>query len=86
MPKTIIHVNKHRIAANKKYGRDDPVISVKTYKNNRYAKYVKIGDNVAIVQRTNKPLSCGAVVWVETNLPVTLDNEQEKCIMKGCDS
>ena len=29
MPKTYIHVNQHKIRANKKHGTDEPVITVK---------------------------------------------------------
>lgn len=40
--KTIIHVNQHIIKKNSKDGTDDPVLTVKTYKENRYAHEVVI--------------------------------------------
>ena len=69
--KTIIHVNQHNIKANSK-GNDLPVITCKTYKSNDYGKeviiYDKDGEEVAkIVYSKDKPLSCGAKVWIETN-------------------
>jgi len=70
--KTVIHVNQHRIKSNAKTGRRDPVITVKTYRENRYADEVVIldsrGEEVArVVYRPHRPLSCGARCWVETN-------------------
>lgn len=69
--KTIIHVNQHVIKANAKTGATDPVLTVKTYKTNTYAHEVEILDkegNVAgkVVYSPDKPLSCGARVWIET--------------------
>lgn len=69
--KTIIHVNQHAIVKNRKNGTQDPVITCKTYKNNKYADEVIIygqdGLEAAIIKHSpNKPLSCGARVWIET--------------------
>lgn len=73
--KTIIHVNQHVIKANRKHERADPVLTVKTYKSNTYAHEAIIRDasgaEVArVVYRPDKPLSCGAHVWIETKLDV----------------
>ncbi len=72
--KTIIHVNQHKIRANK-CGGSLPVISAKTYRSNTYGNSAKIldakGDVVAeVVYRPDKPLSCGAKCWIETRLKV----------------
>lgn len=69
--KTIIHVNQHVIKDNAKNNLNNPVITCKTYKGNDYAHeaiiYDKNGEEVAkIVYSPNKPLSCGAKVWIET--------------------
>ena len=64
--KTIIHVNQHVIKKNAKTGSVDPVLTVKTYKDNNYAHEVEINGNSKIVYRPDKPLSCGARVWIET--------------------
>ena len=68
--KTKIHVNKHVIASNRKQQKCDPPLTVKTYKSNDYCHEVAIldkeGTEVArIVHRPDKPLSCGAKVWIE---------------------
>ena len=71
--KTKIHVNQHNIRANNK-GADLPVITVKDYKQNRKCNEVDIlkdGQVVArVVYSPDRPLSCGAKVWVETELEV----------------
>ena len=40
--KTIIHVNQHVVKSNRKNGVNDPVLTVKTYKENTYAHEVEI--------------------------------------------
>lgn len=77
--KTIIHVNQHVIKANRKDERTDPVLTVKTYKDNRYAHEALILDeqgNVAakVIYSPDKPLSCGAHVWIETQNKVITEN------------
>jgi len=74
--KKIIHVNQHVIKANRANGENNPVLTVKTYRSNEYAHEAIIrdaeGNELArVVYRPDKPLSCGAHVWIET------DNEVE---------
>jgi hypothetical protein len=71
--KTIIHVNQHNIKANRKEGSDKlPVLTCKTYKENRYGHSVIIrcsstGKELGrFVYRPDRPLNCGAHVWFET--------------------
>jgi hypothetical protein len=68
--KTIIHVNQHVIKANAKSGKQDPVLTIKTYKSNTYANEVTIKGDSKVVYSPDKPLSCGAKVWIETNSQV----------------
>jgi hypothetical protein len=68
--KTIVHVNQHVIKANAKNDVCDPVLTVKTYKSNDYAHEVTINGPCRIVYSPNKPLSCGAKVWIETEAEV----------------
>lgn len=77
--KTIIHVNQHNIKANRKESnkKKKPVITCKTYKTNNYANEAVIlgqdGKEAAkVVYSPNKPLRCGATVWIETNNEVTI--------------
>ena len=70
--KTIIHVNQHEVKANVKNGTDNPVLTVKTYKSNTYAHEVEIKGDSRIVYSPDKPLSCGARVWIETEAEVII--------------
>lgn len=65
-----IHVNQHVIKANRKTGAQDPCITVKSYKDNQYAKEVDINGPCKIVYRPDNPLSCGAHIWIETDSEV----------------
>ena len=68
--KKIIHINQHVIRSNSKTGEREPVITVKTYKENNYAHEVYVDGPCKIVYSPDKPLSCGAKVWIETEAEV----------------
>ena len=68
--KTIIHVNQHVIKQNRKTGAIDPVLTCNTYKSNTYAHEVIIDGPSRIIYSPDKPLSCGAHVWIETESKV----------------
>lgn len=72
--KTVIHVNQHVIRANRKTGEREPVLTCKTYKGNQYARSVTINGPCRIIYSPDKPLSCGATVWIETGSEVTTEN------------
>lgn len=69
--KTIVHVNQHAIRRNATKGETEPVLTVKTYRSNTYGHEAIIRDDngvevARVVYRPDKPLSCGAKVWIET--------------------
>jgi len=64
--KTIIHVNQHVVKSNRKEEKEDPVLTIKTYKQNTYAHEVEILGPSKVIYSPDKPLSCGAHVWIET--------------------
>tara|TARA_R100000093_G_scaffold34769_1_gene18400 strand:- start:893 stop:1111 length:219 start_codon:yes stop_codon:yes gene_type:complete len=68
--KKIIHINQHVIRSNSKTGEREPVITVKTYKDNNYAHEVYVDGPCKIVYSPDKPLSCGAKVWIETQAEI----------------
>jgi len=68
--KTKIHVNQHVVRSNKKHGKKEPVLTVKTYKSNTYAHEVEIKGESKVIYSPDKPLSCGARVWIETESEV----------------
>ena len=65
MMRAKIHINQHKIRHNAKTGAREPVITVKTYKSNDYASRVRIDGPSEVVYSPEKPLSCGAKVWIE---------------------
>ena len=67
-----IHINQHKIRSNKKHGLNEPVITVKTSKSNGYAHEVEINGPSKVIYSPDKPLSCGAKVWIETEAEVNL--------------
>lgn len=68
--KTIIHVNQHNIKHNRKNEDQKPVITCKTYKSNNYTNEVLIKGPCRVVYSPDKPLPCGATVWIETESEV----------------
>ena len=74
--RTRIHVNQHQIKANAKDGGNRLVLTVKDYKQNRKCNEVKI-TNGSVIYSPDKPLSCGAKVWIETEDPVEIVGEWE---------
>lgn len=70
--KTIIHVNQHVVKSNRKNSVNEPVLTVKTYKNNIYAHEVEIKGDSKVVYSPDKPLGCGAHVWIETQNEVII--------------
>ena len=68
--KTKIHINQHVIKSNHKNNKKDPVITVKTYKSNNYGHQVDILGPSKVIYSPDKPLSCGAKVWIETDSEV----------------
>ena len=75
-----IHVNQHMIKANAKNDGTAPVITVKTSKSNTYGHCVIIDGWSKVIYSPDKPLSCGAKVWMETTSPVYVwdDNLQQE--------
>ena len=62
-----IHVNQHAIRRG-----DVQCITVKTYNSNTYARSVDIDGPSRIVYSPDKPLACGAKVWIETDADITV--------------
>jgi len=69
-----IHVNQHHIRHNKANPTDQkPVLTVKHSKGNEKVNTVDIKGPSTVVYSPDKPLSCGAKVWIETRSEVALD-------------
>tara|TARA_R110001599_G_scaffold75079_1_gene206465 strand:+ start:330 stop:557 length:228 start_codon:yes stop_codon:yes gene_type:complete len=72
--KKYIHVNQHKIRANKKHGTDEPVITIKAGKTNTYCHEVEVlGSSIIRYGGNDKPiLSCGARVVIETESEINI--------------
>jgi len=70
-----IHVNQHVIKANAKNGENNPIFTVKQGGKNTYAFNVKVKGEMELVYSPDKPLSCGAKVWIETRGELILDEK-----------
>ena len=66
----------HNIRYNKKHNAKKPVITVKTSKHNYYGHKVKILGGSDVIYSPDKPLSCGARVWIETYNPVIVTRDE----------
>jgi len=79
-----IHVNRHNIAWNRKVGTPEgcrlrPPFTVKTYKKNYRVFDVQTLGVVDLVYSPEKPLSCGAVAWMETDDDVIVWDNDVNC-------
>ena len=72
-----IHVNQHVIKANAKSGDRNPVFTIKQGGKNTYATRVKVVGEMELVYSPDKPLSCGAKVWIETRGDIVLDKPSD---------
>lgn len=67
-----IHVNQATLRANRKTGRKDPVFTVQLSNGPIKARKVEIDGPSDLVDRTEKPLKCGARIWIETKSQVVI--------------
>jgi len=68
-----IHINQHNIRHNAKHPDDlKPVVTVKSYRDNVKGFGVEVQGKMRLVYSPDKPLSCGAKVWLETEDEVTV--------------
>ena len=75
-----IHVNQHVIKANAKNGENNPVFTIKQGGKNTYAHSVKVHGEMELVYSPDKPLNCGAKVWIETRGDITVDGKKMSAI------
>ena len=69
-----IHINQHNIRHNSKAEETKPVVSVKCGGRN-YTGYGAEFSGGRVVYSPDKPLSCGAKVWIETTEKVEVIGE-----------
>ncbi len=69
-----VHVNMHAIRRNRVNATNEPPISVKTSRGNIKGRSVLIEGPSEVIYRPEKPLACGARVWIETTAPVLVSD------------
>jgi len=69
---TYITVNQHVIRSNKKNDTNNPVVRIQSGSHINYCHDVEIVGNSRVVYSPDKPLNCGAKVWIEVESDVTL--------------
>jgi hypothetical protein len=62
-----IHVNQHIIRANKMRGENNPPLTIIRGRKRERGFAIDIIGKARIVYSPDKPLSCGARVWVEAD-------------------
>jgi hypothetical protein len=67
---TRIHINKRKLESNCKYNQREPIIAVRNGDRVKYCHEVEITGACRLVYRPDKPLSCGAVLWIEVEASV----------------
>jgi hypothetical protein len=70
--KTLVHVNQHHIRHNHRDGTNWPVVTIKRGGKTTYAWGVRFTGPSLLEYHECNPLSCGARVWISTNDPVDL--------------
>jgi hypothetical protein len=68
-----IHVNQGVIQHNKKHSAQLPVVTVQWRSKSYVVSTLAILGDSRVVYSPDKPLSCGAHVWVETTAEVVLN-------------
>lgn len=72
--KTILHINMHHIRWNQSHDDKKPVITIKKEGQNIYCNKVKILGPSEIVYTPDKPLACGARVYLTTTSEVIAED------------
>jgi hypothetical protein len=67
-----LHVDRRVMAQNRKYGTSLPPITVQTSSGPHKAQRVVVKGPSTFVHSPDKPLSCGARVWIETRAEVDI--------------
>lgn len=68
-----IHVNQHVIKRNRKEGADEPIFSVKRGKRTILGYAVRVDGPSRVIYRPDRPLSCGARAWIETDSTIAVE-------------
>ncbi len=71
---TRICVNQHHIRSNSKHGTNKPVVRVESGRSVSYYHDVEIAGSCRVIYSPDKPLGCGAKVWIEVERDVMVES------------
>lgn len=78
-----IHVNQHIIKANRKNGESNPPLSIICGGKTTHHMSMKIRGEMEIIYSPQKPLGCGAEIWMETKSEIetveVVDKQLQLC-------
>jgi hypothetical protein len=77
-----IHVNQHVIRGNARDGTAAPPLTVKTSSENIRGHRVSINGPSVVIYRPERPLACGARVWVETRSPIVVVSDGKSRVVE----
>jgi hypothetical protein len=72
---TFIHVSQDRLRHNRKYGANEPVITIRSGDRKTYCHEATIEGICRIVYQPDRPLKCGATLWIELEPTARLKNK-----------
>ena len=75
MPKKIIHVNRNVIQQNDKRNKKVPVCRVQEGSKTWYGSRIDILGPSSLVYSPDKPLRCGAKLWIETESDIFIHDK-----------
>lgn len=76
-----IHVNQHVIRRNRLQGESAPPLTVKVGRENHKAHRVEVYGPCSVVYRPERPLDCGARVWIETRAIVSVEDGDQRTFL-----
>lgn len=68
-----IHVNRQKIARNRKSPDREAALTCKVSRSNLYGNTITIDGPSRLVYKPDQPLPCGAVAWIETKARVIVE-------------
>ena len=73
--RTIIHINKNLKQSDDKHGKTSPVCRVEVEGQTWYGSQVDILGPSSMIYSPDKPRTCIAKLWIETNADVRIHNK-----------
>tara|TARA_S200002703_G_scaffold86551_1_gene74591 strand:- start:1262 stop:1513 length:252 start_codon:yes stop_codon:yes gene_type:complete len=73
--KTIIHINRNILQQNEKHNKCKPICRVEVNGKTWYGSRVDIKGPSTMIYSPDKPRTCGAKLWIETDSEVVIHDK-----------